>query len=648
MKSTYRWAAAMGLLINLPWACGDDTNPVDMTADAMEAPTADAMESPGEIALSHEPAWIARSSPDEPCFGRSAAVADIDGDGHGDLLVGISRCSTGGPDRLAIFPGGDQLFAQDAMRVTIDWNNANPFPIGLALDIDTADVNGDQRTDVLLSSRDGVALFLGTDDLSTVFSEPAFRVPGESFGSSLLADVNGDEHADIVARTDGATTVFLADIAAGEVSFVQARTIASGRPNASGDVNDDGNADVLVAGATGSVGLYLGCSESTPEVACDGGLSSEPVWEAPGRAIASDIDIDADDHFDVLTTDVGRIRLHRAEPATGRPADTAAWAPQGDPLFPAFGLAATSPGDVLGDGTANELLVSATGRVYLYAVPEGPVGDLAPVWAFPEADTLTSEWASDITYTVASAGDVNGDERPDFVVAGTSTVEGVVMVFTGGALPQGAATPYIPEALTCQPPDGTLPDLTVDAELLERSVQITRQQFDAASCEVLEGCVGAAGERRLLRFSVSIPNLGTGDAAVLGPEDAPELYYFDECHGHDHLIDFSSYRLIGGDGSEVTGRKQGFYFVDNAPYCANAAPPGVPGTLPGMRISAGWSDIYLATYPCQWIDITGVPDGMYELRVSVDDLDIIEEADAQPNAVTISIEIQQDEVTVVP
>jgi hypothetical protein len=463
-------------------------------------------------------------------FGKAAAVADVDGDGRRDLLVGVPRCFTGGPDRLAVFAGGDPLFAQDAMRVTLDWNNANPFPIGLQLDIETADVNGDQRADVLLSSRDGVSLFLGTSDLSTMFSQPPFRVPGQSFGPALLADVNGDDHADIVARADGATAVFVADIVAGQVDFAPARIIASSRPNASGDVNGDGHTDILVADNTGSVGLYLGCSASTPEVACDGGLSSDPVWQAAGRAIASNVDIDADGRFDVITSDVGRIRLYRAEPATGRPADAAAWAPQGDALFAGFGLAATSPGDVLGDGIPSELLVSATGRVYLYAVPPDPVGDLAPVWAFPEADTLTSEWPSDLGYTVASAGDVSGDMRPDFVIAGTSTSEGVVMVFTGGVLPPDATTPYIPEALMCQPPGGGLPDLTVDAEVMARSVQITRQQFDAASCEVLEGCVGGAGERRLLRFSVSIPNLGTADAAVPGPEDAPDLYLFDECH----------------------------------------------------------------------------------------------------------------------
>lgn len=640
MNSTYRWLATLGLLLGVPWACGDNIKTVDTAADAMEPPE--------PSTLSHEPAWIARSSPDEPCFGRSVAVDDLDGDGRRDLLVGIPRCFSGGPDRLAVFPGEDRLFAQEAIRVTLDWNNPNPFFFGLQLDIGIADVDGDPFADVLLSSRDGVSLFLGTDDLSTMFSQPAFRVPGQSFGSALLADINGDGHADIISRTDGVTAVFLADVTSGEAQFTQTRTIAASRPSAGGDVDVDGDIDILVADSAGGVGLYLGCSESTPEVVCDGGLSDAPVWESQGRAIASNIDIDADGRFDVITADVGRIRLYRADRDTGRPAGAAAWAPYGDPLFAAFGLAAASPGDVLGDGTASELLVSATGRVYLYALSGDPVGDPAPVWAFPQADTLTHEWPSDMAYTVASAGDVGGGPAPDFVIAGSSALEGVVMVFTGGALPEDAPTPYIPEPLTCQPPDGGLPDLTVDADVVARSVQITQQSFDAASCEVLEGCVGAAGDRRLLRFSVSIPNLGTGDAAVPGPETAPELYQFDPCHGHDHLIDFSTYKLVGSDGGEITGRKQGYFFVDNAPYCADAEPPAVPGALPGMRISAGWSDVYLASYSCQWIDITDVPDGTYELRVSVDDLDIVAETDAQPNEVALTLEISQDSVTVVP
>ncbi|WP_250635852.1 lysyl oxidase family protein [Myxococcus hansupus] len=62
----------------------------------------------------------------------------------------------------------------------------------------------------------------------------------------------------------------------------------------------------------------------------------------------------------------------------------------------------------------------------------------------------------------------------------------------------------------------------------------------------------------------------------------------------------------------------------------------------------GWTDIYVADIPCQWIDITGLADGTYSLRVGVDEQDIIEEADVHPNEALLNVHIQGDSVTVLP
>ena len=67
-----------------------------------------------------------------------------------------------------------------------------------------------------------------------------------------------------------------------------------------------------------------------------------------------------------------------------------------------------------------------------------------------------------------------------------------------------------------------------------------------------------------------------------------------------------------------------------------------------MSISAGWTDIYVADIPCQWIDITDLVDGTYSLRVGVDEQDIVEEADVHPNEALLNVRIQGDSVTVVP
>ncbi|HWM87350.1 MAG TPA: lysyl oxidase family protein [Kofleriaceae bacterium] len=626
-------------LVGLLAGCGDNLAPAGDREDA-GGTSADARLPPEEVTLSHEPAWTARGSAEETCFGDSAEVADLDGDGRPELLVGIPRCFTPRDDSLAVYRGEVELFApEDAgMRVTVDWQNENPFPFNFQLAIAAGDVDGDERADVLLSSRNGAVLYRGNPVLGAVFEEPAFRVPGESFGSAVLADLDGDGRDDIVATVAGDTVVFLNG--GGDVpAFTQARVIPDARVGGAGDVNGDGAIDLFAAGPD-STQLYLGCGGQLP--ACDGGLSGEPAWTTPLSATVTIVDVNADGRGDAVVRDFGRIFLHLTDPATGLPADQATWSQIGDPVFLTYGGSVTAAGGVMGDGP--ELLVGASARVYLYAVPEGPFDSLDPVWAFPEEDAFTAAWPIDFNYDVAAAGDVNGDSHADFVVAGTSTESGMAMVFTGGKLPDGASSPHIPEARECGPLTGGVADLTVDTDVMERSLLITTDSFDAASCEVLEGCVSGTGERKLLRFSVSIANLGSGGAVVPGPEEAPELYQFDECHQHDHLIDFSNYRMVGRDGTEVLGHKQGYFLVDMAPYCAESA--ASVDTFPSMGISAGWSDVYIANYDCQWIDITGVPDGTYDLRVSVDDADLIAEGDEHPNEVSVTVQIAGDQVSV--
>ncbi len=156
-----------------------------------------------------------------------------------------------------------------------------------------------------------------------------------------------------------------------------------------------------------------------------------------------------------------------------------------------------------------------------------------------------------------------------------------------------------------------------------------------------------AGERRRLRFSASVPNLGAAAAVVPGPDTAPDLCQFDPCHGHFHLEGFASYDLLDDQGQVLlTGRKQGYFLVDATPYCMDAAPAASDPA--DQRVSPGWADIYTAEFPCQFLDITDTPDGQYTLRVAIDNDNLIDEADALPNDATVRIAIAGDEVTVLP
>jgi hypothetical protein len=60
------------------------------------------------------------------------------------------------------------------------------------------------------------------------------------------------------------------------------------------------------------------------------------------------------------------------------------------------------------------------------------------------------------------------------------------------------------------------------------------------------------------------------------------------------------------------------------------------------------ADVYVAALPCQWIDITGVPDGTYTVRVAINANGIIDEDNVLPNNADVRVQITGDQVTVVP
>ena len=73
--------------------------------------------------------------------------------------------------------------------------------------------------------------------------------------------------------------------------------------------------------------------------------------------------------------------------------------------------------------------------------------------------------------------------------------------------PAGPLPP--PQFAHVQDLDGT-PDLIVDAKRLADSWVVYDQTFLATTCSVIEGGV-TAGDHRVLRFTVSTPNIGDAD-----------------------------------------------------------------------------------------------------------------------------------------
>jgi len=220
------------------------------------------------------------------------------------------------------------------------------------------------------------------------------------------------------------------------------------------------------------------------------------------------------------------------------------------------------------------------------------------------------------------------------VGAGCSGPDEVVPVrVIDGAIVDG---PPPVDAWVDAPSDGVtaLPDITLVPSLMSGSVQVEDRSFTAGDCEVIEGCVGGPGLRRLLRFTTVTANSGTGDLYLGAPANNP-LFEFSPCHGHFHFSGYAAYELMGPGGVIVTGRKQAFCLLDTIQI--DATRPGPRYTCDLQGISAGWADSYPAFLPCQWIDITDVPPGAYTLQVRVNPQRVLAETDYSNNSLDIPV-----------
>ena len=190
--------------------------------------------------------------------------------------------------------------------------------------------------------------------------------------------------------------------------------------------------------------------------------------------------------------------------------------------------------------------------------------------------------------------------------------------------------------------NGGKPDLVVDPQRFVSQMEIVDRLFTEGDCALEEGAVGALGVRRILRFDTVVMNSGDGDL-VVGDRSDPnnpfaEFFEFAPCHGHFHIRDFSVYELLNTDRTlVVAAHKQGFCMEDSLKYDGGKS-RGFNCAFQG--ITSGWGDWYFKQLTGQWIDITGVPQGDYIVRVRINTANTFDEgSNRYVNDVETSIHI---------
>ncbi len=159
-------------------------------------------------------------------------------------------------------------------------------------------------------------------------------------------------------------------------------------------------------------------------------------------------------------------------------------------------------------------------------------------------------------------------------------------------------------------PDG--PDLIMVQSDLQNSIYAQTLAVNPSNCYITEGCLNGFGDREIVRFTTHIKNIGTQDYYIGSPGANPSQFTFGNCHGHWHYKGYADYILFDSTGqSVVNGFKNGFCVLDLECSGGGSAQYGCNN----MGITAGCGDIYGANLDCQWIDVTGVPEGRYTLVV---------------------------------
>ena len=182
-----------------------------------------------------------------------------------------------------------------------------------------------------------------------------------------------------------------------------------------------------------------------------------------------------------------------------------------------------------------------------------------------------------------------------------------------------------------------MPDLIVRSDVLRDHWVVRIEDLPADFCSVIEGEI-TPGTHKLVRFTVTTPNIGTGDIFVGDPNAHfaanDGLFEFATCHNHFHFRHYALYELIDPNTGFVwRAAKRGFCMLDTDPNPQWLGGPtsgprkyencGAIGITGNQGISAGWSDTYNLHLGGQYFVLDGgdnqpvVPAGQYILRITV-------------------------------
>ena len=348
-----------------------------------------------------------------------ASAGDVNGDGYSDVIVGVPSYTNGQTNEGAAFVyHGSATGINTIAAAMVESNQANAS-MGNSV-ASAGDVNGDGYSDVIV-------------------------------GAPVYDNGQTDEGVAFVyhGSATGINTTAAATVESNQASAQMGVSVAS-----AGDVNGDGYSDVIVGangydnGQTneGAAFVYHGSASGISTTAA-AMVESNQVSANMGYSVASAGDVNGDGYSDVIVgaywydngqTDEGAAFVYHGSP-TGINTTAAAFV-ESNQVNAFMGSSVASAGDVNGDGYS-DVIVGAfnydngqtdEGAAFVY---HGSASGISTTAAAMVESNQASAWMG---YSVASAGDVNGDGYSDVIVGAHQydngqTDEGAAFVFMGNS-----------------------------------------------------------------------------------------------------------------------------------------------------------------------------------------------------------------------
>ncbi len=431
--------------------------------------------------LSSTPSWNAQINQASANFGWSVATAgDVNGDGYSEVIIGAPYYDHGHTDEGGVFVYYGSI---NGLSLAPDWTKEIDQTAALfGWSVATAgDINGDGYSDVLIGSptfdngqTDEGKAFLFTGSSAGLSNTETWSKEsdqsGANYGYSVACagDLNNDALSDVIIgapfydnghtnegiahvfKSNGTTMVQLAWAAEGNQTDAHLGFSVS----TAGDVNGDNYSDILVGAYKynntfsndGRVYAYYSTSTTYP-ASPSWTINGTQVGEYYGYSVSTAGDVNGDGYSDVIIgsplfdggqTDEGKTFIYHGS-STGL-LSTVNWTAEGNETGGQLGISVSTAGDINGDGYAD--VIAGGNYMQLGQTDEG----LALLFLGSASGTLISSSVayrrnqsnSGFGFSVATAGDVNGDGFSDVIVGAyeyddPSTDEGAVFVYYGAA-----------------------------------------------------------------------------------------------------------------------------------------------------------------------------------------------------------------------